>query len=35
MEMAAYEGVVQHDDIPPVADQVHAAAKEKRRSKNF
>jgi hypothetical protein len=36
MEMPAYEGVVQHDDIrpsdaPPAIEEVNAAAKEKRR----
>jgi hypothetical protein len=40
MDMPAYEGVAQQDDIPPsdapaAPEQVHAAAKEKRRSKNF
>jgi hypothetical protein len=40
MEMPAYEGFVHHDDIPPsdaplAIEQVHAVAKEKRRSKNF
>jgi hypothetical protein len=40
MDMLAYEGVVQQDDITPsdapsAIEQVHAAAKEKRRSKNF
>jgi hypothetical protein len=40
MEMPAYGGFVHHDDIPPsdaplAIEQVHAVAKEKRRSKNF
>jgi hypothetical protein len=40
MEMPTYEGAVQYDDIPPsdappVTEKVHAAIKEKRRSKNF
>jgi hypothetical protein len=40
MEIPAYEGLVQHDDIPPsdstpTTEQVHVAAKEKRRSKKF
>jgi hypothetical protein len=40
MEMPTYEGVVQYDNIPPsdvplATEKVHAAAKEKRRSKNF
>jgi hypothetical protein len=40
MEMPAYEGVVQNDDIPasdasPAIEQVHTTTKEKRRSKNF